>query len=309
MMNPKKTWIQRQEKKTNEQLAAAHACELLESNGMLSIPVDPFQLAAVERRRLRLIGADLKNRCDGQLEYHRDQDLFVLFYNNRYDLGRPDGTHHARTRFSVAHELAHFYLEHHRAHLMCGGQSHPSTGEFSSNELFEREADSFAASLLMPSALLRPIVNQGELCLDRIEAIASRFQTSLLSTAIRSVQHSDFPCEVVGIRGGQIAWRFRPNGSRDPLKEGGCYTLPIGTIRSKNAALQWQCFLTGASERSCLAGKPTDWFRLYGPAQREFTVWEHYLPISIMNTLVVLLTVTESELFDLDSIDCDPNED
>ena len=44
---------------------------------------------------------------------------------------------------------------------------------------------------------------------------------------------------------------------------------------------------------------PRDWFKTYGPAEKDITVWEHYLPVPIMDTLVVLLTVAEKELFDL----------
>lgn len=297
-MKPKKTWIQHQTQKTSEQRAGALACELLESTGMLSVPVDPFALAALEAPRLKLIGANLKSRCDGQLEYHREKDLFLLFYNNRYNLSAPNGGHHPRTRFSVAHELGHFYIEHHRTHLLHGGRAHPSSGEFSTDILIEREADAFAAGLLMPSPLLRPIANKAELDLDRIETIAGQFKTSLVSTAIRCVQHSDFPCEVLGIREGRVAWRFRPTGPRDPLKEGKCYAQGNGPLQSKTAQEQWAAFESGVAQKACLAGRPQDWFRQYGPATKTFTVWEHFLPVPSMATLVVLLTVSENDLFD-----------
>ena len=272
---------------------------------MLSVPVDPFALAALEAPRLRLIGADLKRRCDGQLEYHREKDLFLLFYNDRYNHSAIDGRHHPRTRFSVAHELGHFYIEHHRTHLLHGGQAHPSSGEFSTDVLIEREADAFAAGLLMPTPLLRSIVNRGELSLEAVEDIASQFSTSLVSTAIRAVQHSDFPCEVVGIRNGRVAWRFRPNGSRDPLNEGGCYPLGKGSLASKSAQEQWSAFENGLGAKTCIAGRPQDWFRLYGPATKTFAVWEHYLPVPTMATLIILLTVSEEELFPPDEeTDC-----
>jgi hypothetical protein len=273
--------------------------EILEANDLIKAPVDPLALADLEAPKLRICAGDFRNQCDGQLEYHPDRDLFVLFYNNKYDRNMPKGKHHPRTRFSIAHELGHFYIEHHRFALMQGASTHSSKSEFSAEQDIEREADAFAASLLMPTPLFRPMVNRGELSVDRIREIANHFQASHLSAAIRCVQHSDFPCEVVGIRNGQIAWRFRPEGKRDPLKEGGCYCIPRGSLKSRPAQKQWQAFLSGCCEEKCEAGSPLDWFSLYGAAaDKDFTVWEHYLPVPIMDTLVVLLTVSETELFD-----------
>lgn len=273
------------------------AADILVGAELLSIPVDPLALAATESRWLTVKGGNLKDSYDGLLEYHESRDRFLLVFNNKYDLEY--GGRHPRTRFSIAHELGHFYIDHHRAYLMSGGKSHRSRGEFATadNDIVEREADAFAAGLLMPSPLLRPVVNRGELNLETIKAIASQFQTSFLSTAIRCVQHSDFPCEVLGIRGGQIAWRFRPNKPTDPLTEGKCYPAGNGPVRSRKAQEVWTAFQRGDVTEQENGGQPHEWFQLFGPQQRPFTVWEQYLPLPLMDTLVVLLTVSESDLF------------
>ncbi len=293
----KKSKTHYQAKAKREATASNLAAEILEVNGFLQAPVDPLALAALEAPRLRVRGGNFRNQCEGQLEYHRKQDLFLLFYNNKYDAGLSPGQHHPRTRFSIAHELGHFFIEHHRLALMQGIRPHPSKSEFVSADIIEREADAFAAGLLMPTPLFRPMVNQGELSIERIRKIAKHFNTSWISTAIRSVQNSDFPCEVLGIRDGQVVWRFRPEGGRDPLVEGKCYLLEKGRPKSKNAMRKWNEFTSGQCQEECLAGSPMDWFKLYGPAQNTFTVWEHYLPVPVMDTLVVLLTVSEEELF------------
>lgn len=184
---------------------------------------------------------------------------------------------------------------------MGGGKSHGSKSEFVTDVNVEREADAFAAGLLMPSPLLRPIVNQGELSLNRIREIKDTFRTSFVSTAIRSVQHSDFPCEVVGLRNASIAWRFRPWKDPDPLTEGKCFRAPRGPILSQTAKRQWQAFENGICEEQSFPSLLRAWFQTPpGPAEKEVTVWEHYLPVPIMDTLVVLLRVSEEELFDLD---------
>lgn len=60
-----------------------------------------------------------------------------------------------RRKFSFAHELGHFFLHrnHTRAHFFsCTGQASPRK---------EREANQFAASLLMPEALILHMVDAG----------------------------------------------------------------------------------------------------------------------------------------------------
>jgi IrrE N-terminal-like domain len=279
-------------RQNREKRATDLAGDILEAAGLLQEPVDLFALMAQESPQLTARSGDFKDCFDGRLEYHSTHDRFVLFFNTKYD--RALGEHHPRTRFSIAHELGHFYLDEHRIFLMAGGQPHSSTSEFFADDIIEREADAFAAGLLMPDKLVRPIVNSGELSAARIEEIAGRFRTSLVSTAIRSVLCSPFPCEVVAVRGGNVAWRF----CSEALIEGGCFPLPKGPLRSRAARTQWQAFLDGHCEEQCAAGNPLDWFRLYGPASKTFTVWEHFLPIRIMDTIVVLLTVSEDELFD-----------
>ncbi len=274
------------------------AADILTAANLLNAPIDPLQLAATENSWLTVKQGHFKDAFDGLLEYHPERDHFLLFFNNKYD--REPSRHHPRTRFSIAHELGHFYIDHHRAYLMTGGKSHPSRSEFSSaeNDIVEREADAFAAGLLMPSPLLRSVVNRQEPSIQQIKDIAEQFQTSWLSTAIRCVQHSDFPCEVIGIRAGQISWRFRPNKLSDPLTEGKCYPAGNGPLRSKKAQEVWKAFERGEAEEQEHAGDPKDWFQLFGPQDRTFTVWEQYLPLYSMGTLVVLLTVAEGDLFD-----------
>jgi hypothetical protein len=167
------------------------ASDLLNAFGLDQPPIDPLAIVECEGKLLTAIGADLGTDCDGQLEYHPRHGRFLLFFNTKYDT--EVGVHHPRTRFSISHELGHFYLLKHHAHLRAGGATHGSRSEsWSSDSLMEREADAFAAGLLMPKNLMRPLVNEAELSLDRIEAFAGIFQTSRVSTAIRSVQLCEF---------------------------------------------------------------------------------------------------------------------
>lgn len=258
-------------------------------------PVDPLAIAKEENPRLRAGGRDFGDRFDGKLRYVAEKRCFALMYNSKYDAGYRPGWHHPRTRFSIAHELGHYFIEHHHAYLTHGGKTHASINEFRSKIKIEREADAFAASLLLPSDLVKPMVNRGELDMARLEQISSDFQTSLVSTAIRSVQLSDFPCALAGIRQGGIAWMF----PSEPLIEAGIY--PDRGSWPSNADKLWTEFRFGTGDRAEGEGYVQDWFKTYDKDElARVDVTEAYIPVESMGTLLVLLTMDESDVFPVD---------
>jgi len=261
--------------------------------------IDPLAIAAEEHRFLRCIGENFGTDFDGQLEYHRDKRLFLMFYNTRYD--RPgDEEHHPRTRFSIAHELAHYFLEHHRAHYLRGGRPQPSKSEFFTPVIMEREADAFASGVLLPSHLVRPFVNECELSTERIDEIATEFRTSRVSTAISAVRLSDFPCALVGVREGRVAWSFRS----DCMIEAGLYPPMRDSSLSKDASQRWDAFVNGGDIPVSGGAFAKEWFRTYEKDHLDaLPVTEYYLPVPSMDTLVVLLSVPEDELIDLEGDD------
>jgi hypothetical protein len=131
------------------------------------------------------------------------------------------------------------------------------------------------------------------LSLDRIDELATIFKTSLLSTARRAVAVSDFPCAVVGIRNGVTAWVCRPQS----LIKYGFYPPSRGQFTSLTAHQQWKNFEMGIADRHTAPVYARHWFKTYGRTRLEqVSVNEHYLPIPILETLVVLLTIPEDEL-------------
>lgn len=271
----------------------------------MKTPIDPFQIIESEKPFIRIRGGDLKNRCDGKLKYNKLHNLFLLFFNNKYDAGLPDGEHHARTRFSIAHELGHYFIPAHYKYLRHGGKPHPSSSEYRTQIQMEREADTFASSLLLPKHLVKPIIDKG-ITPKRLDEIARDFQASLICTTIRAVRLSDEPCAVVGIRDGAIAWMF----PSERLIEGGCYPGK-DDLDSPTAVDRWEAFVEGDNERVEKEGMLPDWFQLYSK-QEEFAdvyVAEHYFPIRIMNTLVVLITVEDEDLFPVDDDDDESEDD
>ena len=144
--------------------------------------------------------------------------------------------------------------------------------------------------------MFKPRVNTGELSLDGLEELAREFETSLLSTVVRAVRRvSDRPFTVAGIRKGEIAWMFPSNR----LIEGKCYPGKRA-LESPEAKAQWQLFLGGNKERLRRGGDGEELVQeLFGREEELFdaSVTEDYLPIQIMSTLVVLLTLDEDDVF------------
>lgn len=99
-----------------------------------------------------------------------------------------------RKRFSIAHELGHW--EHHRgSSSVCRASDIGNPGSASQ---IERQADRFAADLLMPRYLFSPsLAQQSRLSFEAIEALAAEYGTSRLATAMRCIDLGDWPVILV----------------------------------------------------------------------------------------------------------------
>src|SRR5579884_2148430 len=112
---------------------------------MWRLPINPLAIAHEEG--IELAPGQYGAKFDARIKFVRSHKTFILFYKES-SYGPTEG----RVRFSVGHELGHYYLPHHRAYLLRG-QSHNSVTDFRSRAPIEVEADTFAAALLMPNEL------------------------------------------------------------------------------------------------------------------------------------------------------------
>jgi Zn-dependent peptidase ImmA (M78 family) len=98
-----------------------------------------------------------------------------------------------RQRFTLAHELAHHVLRH---HLRPGSHVHVDRGNYISQrgprsaagvDPAEIEANQFAASLLMPAALVRSHAQKMDRCLHDVDVVklAETFEVSEQAMTIR----------------------------------------------------------------------------------------------------------------------------
>ena len=101
-------------------------------------------------------------------------------------------------RFTIAHELGHYFLPGHPEQLFPNGDGlHRSRSGFISHERLERQADQFAAALLMPEKLFTKAIDKAGQGFDAIQSLAALCKTSITATAIRFARYTDDPVAVI----------------------------------------------------------------------------------------------------------------
>ena len=264
--------------------------ELADANGFVTYPVDPFVILRHERQLIHAEGADFGDAFDGRLSYIGPR--FLLCYNTRYNVWPKRGPHHPKVRFTIAHELGHYYLENHRRYLVQEKKPHGSLSEFESHSRVEREADCFASGLLMPKRLLGPRVNcELDATVDTIKAAATDFDVSLTGMMVRWTQVSHFPCATLCIRGGTIQWGFVSEAFRSA-------GFRRARRNQKPTSRQGSAFLATHSNQMRYAegtgrGLSTDWIDSDGI---RVPVDEFYVVIPYSQCVLVFLTADEDEL-------------
>ena len=145
------------------------------------------------------------NCFDGYLECR--QRRFHIYI----DLDSNGSANAPRARFSFAHELGHYFLDWHRCALEQGVPPHGSRADFVSPVTVEREADSFAANLLLPRSRIRQAAAK-TIDAKEVRRLANLFGTSLSATAIRCARLSLAPLIVMRWRAGRRAWCWSSQG-------------------------------------------------------------------------------------------------
>lgn len=88
--------------------------------------------------------------------------------------------HPVRQRFSLSHELGHYFLDHPDA-----SEEIPDDDGMESHKIYEGEVDEFAAELLMPRELLKSALKQNA----DFETLQKQFQVSRHVAAIQLTKH------------------------------------------------------------------------------------------------------------------------
>jgi hypothetical protein len=107
-------------------------------------------------------------------------------------------------RFSVGHELGHYFLPGHPEAILNAQGVHESRAGFRSTDRYEVEADRFAAGLLMPRHLFVSALAKAGKGFAAVEFLAKLCKTSWHATAIRYAQCSPDPVAIVVSVGDRI---------------------------------------------------------------------------------------------------------
>jgi Zn-dependent peptidase ImmA (M78 family) len=194
---------------------ATQLAEKLVRDEKLELPIDLFALA-----KSRDIMVEAKS--DGT----KGVSGMLLRVGNNFSIGY--ATHISSNgfqRFSIAHELGHYFLPGHPENIFSGGKGvHESHAGFGSGDKIELEADHFAAGLLMPSYLFKSEAGKYSDGFTAIEKLAERCKTSLTASAIRYAELTDAAIAVVISTGSTVNYCFSSHamrgirGYKHPLK-------------------------------------------------------------------------------------------
>lgn len=158
-----------------------------------ALPIDPFAIARSRDIEVKP-KPDTAGGVSGMLLRHGNQ--FGILYATHI---RSEGFQ----RFSIGHELGHYFLEGHIDHILPKNGVHESRAGFIADDPYEQEADHFAAGLLMPGTLFKKELGRHQPALETIEALHILCKTSLTATASRYAELTEDAAAII-ISTGQI---------------------------------------------------------------------------------------------------------
>lgn len=180
-------------------MARQHGEQIARERGFESFPVDPIVIAEAEDIEVVAKPPEIEGVSGGILF---NDDAVVIFHSTRI-------TSRGFQRFTIAHELGHYFLAGHPEAICDWGPLHVSKAGFSQGgDPIEVEADHFAAALLMPRRLVRRALGSRPVGLDGILYLANAAESSLTSSAIRTAECSEHPLAIIVSRRGEIAYSF-----------------------------------------------------------------------------------------------------
>ncbi len=191
--------------RSRDQLAALEAERLIKELEIDSLPIDPIAIA--KSLGILVQPKTTTGGVSGMLI--RVGNEFGIAYATHID---SEGF----KRFCVAHEIGHYRIPGHIDAVLAHGDIHEShAGGFATGDPYEREADMFAASLLMPDSLFtREMRSLGD-GLQAVEALSRIFVTSLPAAANRYVQKTGVPVAMVVSTGPHIDYCFMSKALQD----------------------------------------------------------------------------------------------
>lgn len=210
--------------------ARQHGERIATEKGYVDFPIDPFAIAESEGILIVPKPPEIRGVSGGIIF---DEDVPSIFYAT-------DIESEGFQRFTVAHELGHYFLDGHPEEILKSAKMHVSRAGFRQGDSsIELEADHFASGLLMPTRLVKQMLTRGVIGLAGIEQLADKSQCSLTAAAIRAAECSPYPMSIVVSQGTDICYCFMSEGFKalgKPLaflRKGSA--LPVSATRDFNS--------------------------------------------------------------------------
>ena len=225
--------------------------------GFTALPVDPLKIAAYANILVEAKPPSAEG-VSGMFLKHGDN--FGIIYSTAI---RNTGFQN----FSVGHELGHYFLPGHVEAVLKMGP-HSSRAGFVSTDKYEREADQFAAALLMPEDAFKKSMRSAGTGLQAIEKLSDLAKASLTATAFRYHELTGDAVAVVLSTGSFVDVCFYSDRFKDfkPafIKKGS--PVPHSTLTHQFNQINSKV-IRGSSEEG--ETRFSDWFGLDGPVLRE----------------------------------------
>lgn len=190
--------------KGRNELPGLEAARLIQELKIDSLPIDPIDIAA--RMGILVQPKSVADGVSGMLVRFRNE--FGIAYATHID-------NEGFKRFCVGHELGHYCLPGHIDAVLAHGEFHESRAGFVSDDPYEREADHFAAGLLMPNPLFSRELRRVGDGLQAVQALADLCIVSLTAAALRYIENTSVPAAMVVSTGALIDYCFMSKSLQD----------------------------------------------------------------------------------------------
>lgn len=181
-----------------------------------------------------------------------------------------------RDRFSIAHEIGHAVL-----HPAVGPCTEEDLTDLHSDKGREREANAFAAELLMPQLEVRRFLGRRAYNPDAVRDIADRFKVSLTSAAIAGLEATTEACALLMCDRTKVRWRTLNDEFMLRIK-------PMVPAQS-----QVRSYVPGAPWPSGQTMDVEDWCEKPPPFGRV-ELFEEIIPLPKIDAALVILTRQKS---------------
>jgi Zn-dependent peptidase ImmA (M78 family) len=208
------------------------------------------------------------NSFHGKIQYNDEYGL-ILINKNLNEAGAK--------RFTLAHELGHFFIEKEKRFFKhgCG------FADIYGKARLENNANVFAAELLMHKPWFGNFIKDRKVSMDLMKEIAEYFSVSLTAAAVRYAEIGKYPTAVIMSTAGRVKWKWI--NEYFPLK-----WIPNGyKLREESSAYD---FFLGKEVQTCDDLVPAHtWFSEDFKCPKDLYLYEQNVVMPGYNSVLTLL--------------------